>query len=109
MAAVRLVPVAPFAVVNVVAGAMGVRAGRFLAGTALGLLPGTLVATLFGHELRRGLRDPHSINVALCAAAVAALVTAGWLVRRWFVTARQRTSNPPVCGEANGHVAAAAR
>jgi phospholipase D1/2 len=112
MAAVRLVPLAPFAVINVVAGAMGVRAGAFLAGTALGLLPGTLVATLFGDELRRGLHDPHSINVALCAAAVAALVTAGWLVRRWFVTARQRTANLPACGKgtgAHGRVAAAAR
>jgi len=90
IAAVRLVPLAPFAVVNVVAGAMGVRAGPFLRGTALGLLPGTLVATLFGDELIRGLGDPRSINIALCAAALAALVTTVWLVRRWLLTARER-------------------
>jgi len=108
IAAVRLVPLAPFAVVNIVAGAMGVRAGRFLAGTALGLLPGTLVAMLFGDELTRGLRDPHSINIAVCAAAVAALVTAAWLVRRWLVTSRERIGHPS--GEGlNGRVAAAAR
>ena len=107
IAAVRLVPLAPFVVVNIVAGAMGVRAGRFLAGTALGLLPGTLVATLFGDELTRGLRDPHSIHVALCAAAAAALTTAGWLVRRWLVTSRERIVGPT--GETHGHVTAAAR
>jgi phospholipase D1/2 len=90
IAAVRLVPLAPFAVINVVAGAMGVRPVAFLVGSALGLLPGTLVATLFGDELTRGLRDPHSVNIALCAAAMAALVTAAWLVRRWLLTSRER-------------------
>ncbi len=93
IAAVRLVPLAPFAVVNVVAGAMGVRARCFLAGTALGMLPGTLLATLFGDELTRGLRDPHSIHVALCAAAAAALITAGWLVRCWLVTSGERIAD----------------
>ena len=104
IAAVRLLPLAPFAVVNVVAGAMGVRAGRFLAGTALGLLPGTLVATLFGDELTRAMRDPHSIHVALCAAAAAALVTAGWLVRHWLSTSGERIESPS--GDSNGCVTA---
>ncbi len=88
MAAVRLVPLAPFAVVNVVAGAMGIRAGRFLVGTALGLLPGTLVTTLFGTELMRGLRDPHSMDIGLCAGAFAALIAAAWAVHRWFTHSR---------------------
>jgi phospholipase D1/2 len=107
IAGVRLVPIAPFAVVNIVAGAMGVGARRFLTGTAAGLLPGTLVATLFGDELARGLRDPDSVHVALCAAAMAALITAAWLVRRWLVTSRER-NRPLVRGETNGRVAAAA-
>jgi phospholipase D1/2 len=106
IAAVRLVPIAPFAVVNGVAGAMGIPVGSFLAGTTLGLLPGTLVATLFGDELTRWLRDPRSLNVGLCAAALAALVTSGWAVRRWFARSRERTGNPPGEGT-NGRVAAA--
>ncbi len=108
VAAVRLVPLAPFAVVNVVAGAMGLRPGPFLAGTALGVLPGTLVATLFGDELTRGLRDPGSINVALCAAAVAALVTSGWAVRRWMTVSREKPGNAPT-ETANDRIAASAR
>jgi uncharacterized membrane protein YdjX (TVP38/TMEM64 family) len=95
IAAVRLVPLAPFAVVNGVAGAMGVRTAPFLAGSALGLLPGTLVATLFGDELTRWLRDPRSINYGLCAAAVAALMTSGWAVRRWLAMSREKTGNAP--------------
>ena len=96
MVAVRLVPLAPFAVVNVVAGAMGIRAGRFLAGTALGLLPGALITTLFGTELTRGLRDPHSMHVGLCVGAVTALVAAVWAVRRWLSGPRPATGTGPV-------------
>ena len=87
---------------------MGVRAGRFLAGTALGLLPGTLVATLFGDELTRWLRNPSSINIGVCAAAVAALVTSGWAVRRWLAMSRERTGNTATEGT-NDRIAAPAR
>ena len=55
MTAVRLVPLAPFAVVNVVAGAIRMRLRHFMLGSALGILPGTLVATVFGDQLDRGL------------------------------------------------------
>lgn len=107
MAAVRLVPLAPFAVVNIVAGAMGIRAGRFLAGSALGLLPGTLVTTLFGAELIRGLRDPHSLHVGFCLGAVAALVACGWAVRRWVDTSTCPSTHPKLetsrTAEARGH------
>ena len=58
MTAVRLVPIAPFAVVNMVAGAIRMRLRHFMLGSALGILPGTLVATVFGDQLVAGLRDP---------------------------------------------------
>ncbi len=108
IAAVRLAPSAPFAVVNVVAGAMGVRAGRFLAGTALGLLPGTLVATLFGDQLTRWLRNPSSINLGVCAAAIAALVTSAWAVRHWLAMSRDKTGNAATEGT-NDRIAAPVR
>ena len=84
MTAVRLVPLAPFSVVNVVAGAIHVRLWHFVVGSAIGILPGTLVATVFGDQLAAGLRDPRSINIWLIAGAVVILGTATWLVRRWL-------------------------
>ncbi len=84
MTAVRLVPLAPFSVVNVVAGAIHVRLWHFVVGSAIGILPGTLVATIFGDQLATGLRDPRSINIWLIAAAVVVLGVATWLVRRWL-------------------------
>lgn len=84
MTAVRLVPLAPFSVVNAVAGAIHVRLWQFMLGTAIGILPGTLVATVFGDQLAAGLRDPRSINVGLIALAVVVLGVATWAVRRWL-------------------------
>ena len=48
MATVRLVPAAPFTLVNLVAGAMRIRFLHYLAGTALGLLPGLAVMAALG-------------------------------------------------------------
>jgi phospholipase D1/2 len=90
MTAVRLVPLAPFGVVNIVAGAIRIRWWHFLLGSALGVLPGTLVATIFGDQLATALRDPHSINLWLIATAAVVLTTATWLVRRWLFGAAAR-------------------
>jgi phosphatidylserine/phosphatidylglycerophosphate/cardiolipin synthase-like enzyme/uncharacterized membrane protein YdjX (TVP38/TMEM64 family) len=84
MTAVRLVPIAPFAVVNVVAGAIHLRLRDFMLGSALGILPGTLVATVFGDQLVTGIRDPRSINLWLVVGLVAALIIGTRYVRRWL-------------------------
>ena len=88
MTAVRLVPLAPFAVVNMVAGAIRIRPVHFVIGTAIGILPGTLVATIFGDQLFAGLRDPRSIDPLSILAILALgglLAAATWLVRRWLL------------------------
>ena len=84
MTAVRLVPLAPFAVVNAVAGAIHLRFRDFLIGSALGILPGALVATVFGDQFVSGLKDPRSINLWLVGALVVALIVGTRLVRRWL-------------------------
>ncbi|MBK5915307.1 TVP38/TMEM64 family protein [Rhodocyclus purpureus] len=43
MIVIRMLPIAPFAVVNMVAGASHLRLGDFLIGTLLGMIPGTLL------------------------------------------------------------------
>jgi phosphatidylserine/phosphatidylglycerophosphate/cardiolipin synthase-like enzyme/uncharacterized membrane protein YdjX (TVP38/TMEM64 family) len=87
MTAVRLVPLAPFAVVNMMAGAIRIRPWHFVIGTALGILPGTLTATVLGDQLFAALRDPRLIDpvaIAVVVALVGLLVAATWLVRRWL-------------------------
>jgi phospholipase D1/2 len=49
---VRLVPVAPFTVVNMFLGVLRIRTGDFVLGTFLGLLPGFLFSIFIGDRLR---------------------------------------------------------
>jgi uncharacterized membrane protein YdjX (TVP38/TMEM64 family) len=101
MTAVRLVPIAPYAVVNVVAGAIRIQPLHFLIGTAIGILPGTLFATVFGDQLVTGFRDPRSLNPWLIAALVAiagVLAVATWFMRRWM----QAAANDPQGSKPHG-------
>jgi phospholipase D1/2 len=87
MTAIRLVPMAPFLVEGIVAGAARVKLSDFLIGTGLGMLPGTLTSTVFGDQLQVWLEDPSRINYWLIALALLVLGTATWLVRRWLIAA----------------------
>jgi phospholipase D1/2 len=72
VAAVRMVPIAPFSFVNLAAGASEVRVFDFFAGTVLGMAPGILVITLLGNQLGRVLSDPSATDMALFALFVVA-------------------------------------
>ncbi len=87
MTALRLVPLAPFAVEGVVAGAIRMRLWEFLLGTAIGILPGTLTSTVFGDQLSTWLDDPRRINYWAIALVLSLLIGASWLVRRWLISA----------------------
>jgi uncharacterized membrane protein YdjX (TVP38/TMEM64 family) len=65
VAAVRMLPIAPFSFVNLAAGATQVRFADYLAGTLLGMAPGILVITLLGNQLGRVLSDPEPMELAL--------------------------------------------
>ena len=83
--ALRLVPLAPFSVEGVIAGAVGIRFWHFMVGTAVGILPGTLAATVFGDQLEAALDDPAGINYWLIGGVIAVMLLATWLVRRWLM------------------------
>jgi uncharacterized membrane protein YdjX (TVP38/TMEM64 family) len=82
--AVRIVPVAPFAIEGMVAGRIPIRLGHFMVGTFLGMLPGTLTTTVFGDQIQDALEDPSRINWALVGAAVLLFVALAAIVKRWF-------------------------
>lgn len=86
MTALRLVPLAPFAVEGVVAGAIRMRMWEFLLGTAIGILPGTLTSTVFGDQLSAWLDDPARINYWAIAFVLFLLGGATWYVRRWLLS-----------------------
>lgn len=83
----RLVPVAPFTIVNMVAGASHIRLRDFLIGTALGMAPGIIAVSIFTDRLRAVLLDPSAehiivLVIVLAAIALGAMVIRGLLERR---------------------------
>lgn len=74
VATVRLVPLAPFTVINLAAGASHIRFQDFLVGTALGLLPGLVLMSAMGHQILSVITQPTATNVLMFVAAVLAWV-----------------------------------
>jgi uncharacterized membrane protein YdjX (TVP38/TMEM64 family) len=88
--ALRLVPLAPFSIEGVIAGAVGIKLWHFLVGSAIGMLPGTLAATVFGRQLQSALEGESGINYWLLVAVLAAVAVATWLVRRWLLNSTKQ-------------------
>lgn len=80
----RMLPVAPFTVVNLVAGASHVRMRDFLIGTALGMTPGILAIAVFSERLAAALQDPTPGTIALLVLVLAAVAGAALGMRRWL-------------------------
>jgi phospholipase D1/2 len=75
VAMIRMVPVAPFTLVNLAAGASGIKFGDFVVGTVLGMAPGLIAMSAFGAQLADILRHPSWSSAALLLLAIAV-----WLV-----------------------------
>jgi phosphatidylserine/phosphatidylglycerophosphate/cardiolipin synthase-like enzyme/uncharacterized membrane protein YdjX (TVP38/TMEM64 family) len=89
----RVLPIAPFTVVNMIAGASGVRARDFVAGTAIGMLPGTVVLVLIADSakaLSATPGGPRWLWIALALLSALGVVAA---LRR-FVFPRVRMRAP---------------
>ena len=85
MALVRFMPVAPFMVVNLAAGALRVRLRDYVVGSFLGLLPGTVVISLFLERLRQAWRNPDASTYAAAAAWAVVTLLALWWLKRHFM------------------------
>ena len=83
VATLRLLPVAPFTVVNIVSGAFKVPWRDYIVGSMLGLAPGILITNLFAHQFASAIRNP-GIGAFLLLAALIAVSVVGtiWLKRR---------------------------
>ena len=87
MVVLRLLPIAPFTVVNLVAGASHIGLRDYLVGTAIGMLPGLVLTVTFAHQLTAALSHPRPGAFAWLAAIGLALVGISVLLvrvlRRW--------------------------
>jgi len=83
VAMIRNIPVAPFTIVNLIAGASHIRLKDYLIGTALGMLPGILIITIFADRLLHTIKHPGWINGFIAAAIAIALIVGNlWVTKR---------------------------
>ena len=80
---IRVVPVAPFVMVNMAAGAIRVPLKHYVLGTFLGLAPGTIMISLFTDRLAQAWQAPSASTLGWLAFSVLALVATGVGLKRW--------------------------
>jgi uncharacterized membrane protein YdjX (TVP38/TMEM64 family) len=98
---VRLLPVAPYTVINIVAGATHIGWRDFLLGTALGLAPGIIMIMLFVDRAIAAIRAPGPVTLAVLAAVVAVIIGVGFALRRRFGRQRARGQAPVAAAPLN--------
>ncbi len=91
---VRVVPVAPFSVVNLVAGASHISFRDYLIGTLIGMSPGIALIAIFIDRLDATVRQPGADTALLLAGIVLLIALATWALRRW-VSQQSKSDTAP--------------
>ena len=81
---VRLVPSAPFIVVNMAAGVTPMRARDFVAGTGLGIVPKIALTAFAGASIVQLMQGEVGRNAVWLVLAAALWLVIGWFARRWL-------------------------
>jgi phospholipase D1/2 len=81
---IRVLPVAPFSIVNLIAGATHIRARDFFLGTVIGELPGLIALSIFVDQITSTVKHPGPGSYALLAGSAVVIVGGVWLLRRWL-------------------------
>jgi phospholipase D1/2 len=84
---VRVVPVAPYSVINYVAGSVRLNLRDYVLGTAIGLTPTIIGLTLFADRLAVALKNPSARQLGLAAAVLVVVVVLS-LALRYVVVRR---------------------
>jgi uncharacterized membrane protein YdjX (TVP38/TMEM64 family) len=92
--AIRMVPIAPFAVVNMIAGASHLRWRDLVIGTVLGMAPGTLVMMLFIDRIVDALKNPGPTTLLLGALMLGLIVGGLWGARKWVAYVESKSTPP---------------
>jgi uncharacterized membrane protein YdjX (TVP38/TMEM64 family) len=86
--AIRLMPIAPFAIVNMIAGATHIRLGDFLIGSLLGMIPGGLAISLLGDRIAEMASSTQ--GSAILIVAVTLMIVAGWIAMKHWLTRQSK-------------------
>lgn len=82
VAVLRMVPIAPYAIVNIMAGASHLALGRFLLGSVIGMVPGIAALSWFSGSLYRAVTNPNLESMAILLGVTALIGIGVWFLRR---------------------------
>src|SRR5262245_13174841 len=80
----RIVPIAPFVIVNLVPVAIQVRVRDCVLGTLVCMRPGIAAIVLLEHQLQRAREDPGMGNITLLFGLAVLFAVLGWAFYRWY-------------------------
>jgi uncharacterized membrane protein YdjX (TVP38/TMEM64 family) len=81
---VRLVPSAPFIVVNMAAGVTPMKLRDFAAGTAVGIVPKITLTAFAGNSIVQALKGGGNRHIVMLVIAVVIWIVAGLIARAWL-------------------------
>lgn len=84
MVITRMLPVAPFTMINILAGALQIRLRDYFIGTVLGMMPGIIITVTFIHHLAEAVRHPTVGGIALMVGIALLLITIAIGLQRVF-------------------------
>lgn len=91
VAVLRVVPVAPYSVINLVAGASHINRREFILGTLVGMTPGIALSAVLIDRVLAAIHDPSLGSFAWLALAALLFATASlWLGRRMLKASREQ-------------------
>ncbi|MFA7387361.1 MAG: VTT domain-containing protein [Thiohalobacteraceae bacterium] len=93
---VRVVPVAPFTVINLIAGASHIRFRDFMLGTVVGMVPGMFAIVLLVDRAAASLRSPSWQNILTLILVASAVILAGVLLSRHLLNRAEAATEKPV-------------
>jgi phospholipase D1/2 len=92
VAAIRLVPVAPFTFVNLAAGACSIALLDYVAGTLIGMLPGLIAISALGHQITALFSDFSPRNVASLLLVALCWIALAWCIQVLVRRSRRRSA-----------------
>jgi len=86
----RMIPITPFTIVNIVAGASHIRFKEYIIGTMIGMTPGVLAIVLIVDRLAKAVDEPQPTSFAMVALVIAAIALATLALRAWLLRRKKK-------------------
>ncbi len=89
----RIIPVAPFSLINLVSGVSAISLRDFFLGTLIGILPGIIAISLIADQLSKSLYQPDPASFAGLFALVAVFGASLIGLRKWIQLKKQNNTS----------------